>query len=1229
MKHLLRFFGISLFIFSCNQGEKSPEMTKGTSLLSSKITLLSSLSDSLQPKTFELAKAPLPRTIPLPKADGSQFTYQDENGDPVTLDLLAPKKQELLVLTDPFGAVIKSSEGNSFLLGEGGVSQFKTFTTDDGLALDGVNCAILDRRGHLWFGTNGGGVSRYDGNGFTNFSTSQGLAGNTVRSIWEDSQGQIWIGTITGISRFDGHQFTNYTLEDGLPNTVIFGITEDKSGNIWFGTGGGGVVKFDGKGFTAYTKTHGLADDFVMAVGQDLLGNLYFGTNGSGMSRYDGSKFTTFTEADGLSGNRVRSFGTASDGSLWIGTIGAGISKFDGSSFQNYSIQNGLADNIVRSIQEDRNGHIWFGTEHGTSRFDGKVFTSYTKDQGMSANSVLDIVMDDSGKLWFCTDGGGITRFDGSSFTSFTVNQGLAANIVLSTLEDREGNIWFGTSGGGASKFDGKGFTTYSLSQGLAGDIVYAMVQDRSGAIWFGTGAGLSRFDGKGFTTYTTAQGLNSNEIYSLIEDYRGNLWLGTENGVARFDGKSITQFTPDQGLAGYVILSMQAEKDGSVWIAAVDGGISHFDGEKFTNFTTAQGLADDAVIQIKLDQQENLWVGTENGISFLPNSKKPLARSSDSDQITLFQNFATDDGLPDNVILQIVPMTTGKVAVGTNLGIAFFDGPKADAQTFSKLENIEIFNSNTGYPVKDLTDGQHGMYEDQSGILWAGTGSNKTALVRFDYDALVRNKNMPKVFLKQLRINEEVIPWNSLIKEDPPLDQRKFEEISTLGKVLSQDERNRLQDRFKRIHFDEISGFFPIPQGLALPYRHNHINIDFGSSELAKPFLMEYQYFLEGYDQDWSPILKKTSATFGNIQEGEYTFWVKARFTGPSEGNSGEWTEPVSYSFSVLPPWYRAWWAYLLYSLLFLSLIYPIHRYQKNQTIKAEQEKARERELEQAREIEKAYTKLEAAHENLKSTQAQLIQQEKLASLGQLTAGIAHEIKNPLNFVNNFSGLSLEFLDEIKEELEKLEPSEEIENIRDLVGDIQINLGKIRHHGGRADNIVKSMLMHSRGGTGTMEPSDLNEVIKEYVNLSFHGMRANKNPINVDIVLELDDTLPQIPLNSEDFSRVILNLTKNAFDAMREKLNKMGQDYKPTLTVRTKDLGKTVLLEVEDNGPGVPEEIKDKLLMPFFTTKKGTEGTGLGLSITHDIIKAHNGTLEISTQVGKWTKFSITIEKS
>jgi signal transduction histidine kinase len=298
-----------------------------------------------------------------------------------------------------------------------------------------------------------------------------------------------------------------------------------------------------------------------------------------------------------------------------------------------------------------------------------------------------------------------------------------------------------------------------------------------------------------------------------------------------------------------------------------------------------------------------------------------------------------------------------------------------------------------------------------------------------------------------------------------------------------------------------------------------------------------------------------------------------------------------------------------------------------------------------------------------LKSAQDQLVQQEKLASLGQLTAGIAHEIKNPLNFVNNFSELSLELLEEAKEELVSLEQllnsdgdknaagssdqgDEKIRKIctfiSELLGDIDINIRKIHEHGSRADSIVKSMLMHSRGSNGNIQPTDLNNLVREYTNLSFHGMRAGKDPIDVEIELDLLEEMGEVPLIAEDFSRVILNLITNAFDAMKQKsatipgrpavaaepepVNGMTAVYKPRLTVRTRKSSGRVIIEVEDNGPGIPDDIRDKIMQPFFTTKKGTQGTGLGLSITNDIVMAHGGTILVVSDLAKGSVFRVSI---
>ncbi|SDA87499.1 His Kinase A (phospho-acceptor) domain-containing protein [Algoriphagus alkaliphilus] len=288
---------------------------------------------------------------------------------------------------------------------------------------------------------------------------------------------------------------------------------------------------------------------------------------------------------------------------------------------------------------------------------------------------------------------------------------------------------------------------------------------------------------------------------------------------------------------------------------------------------------------------------------------------------------------------------------------------------------------------------------------------------------------------------------------------------------------------------------------------------------------------------------------------------------------------------------------------------------------------------------LEQAKAEVESAMNELKATQSQLIQQEKLASLGQLTAGIAHEIKNPLNFVNNFSEVSIELVDEAIEERSKGPDARDESLVDEILVDIKSNLQKVHEHGSRANGIVTSMLQHSRGGSGKLDPTDLNALVKEYVNLSFHGMRAGKNPIDVEIAFDLDPKIKEVPLIKEDFIRVIINLCNNAFDAMRGKRYEVqstkyeveeGNDveYLPKLRVSSTLENGRVRISIEDNGPGIPDEIKDKILQPFFTTKKGTEGTGLGLSITHDIVKAHGGELEIETSINKGTTFIIKLSR-
>lgn len=281
----------------------------------------------------------------------------------------------------------------------------------------------------------------------------------------------------------------------------------------------------------------------------------------------------------------------------------------------------------------------------------------------------------------------------------------------------------------------------------------------------------------------------------------------------------------------------------------------------------------------------------------------------------------------------------------------------------------------------------------------------------------------------------------------------------------------------------------------------------------------------------------------------------------------------------------------------------------------------------ERTAELTKQKQELEQTLNELRTTQAQLIQSEKMASLGELTAGIAHEIQNPLNFVNNFSDVNTELIAELEEERKK--DNRDFKNEDALLKDLKENEQKINHHGRRAEAIVKGMLQHSRSSTGKKELTDINALADEYLRLSYHGLRAKDKTFNATMETDFSPGIEPINVIPQDIGRVILNLINNAFYAVTEKKKQSGDDYKPIVSVSTRKINGTIELKVKDNGIGIPQKVLDKIFQPFFTTKPSGQGTGLGLSMSYDIIKAHGGELKVETKEGKGSEFIILLISS
>ena len=892
----------------------------------------------------------------------------------------------------------------------------------------------------------------------------------------------------------------------------------------------------------------------------------------------------------------------------------SGVEGDNGETFTHYTEKEGLSNKTVWSIIEDKKGNLWFGTDGGVSKLDlsgvegdnsearigtgGATFTHYTEKEGLSNNKVTSIIEDRSGNLWFGTFGGGMNRYNNATFTHYTEKKGLSNPTVLSMVEDRNGTLWFGTWGGGVNRYDGTTFTHYTEKEGLSNNSVLSMIEDRNGNLWFGTlGGGVSRFDGKNFTHYTKKEGLNHDVVFSILEDRSGNLWFGTfGDGVSRYDGKTFTHYTENEGLSHYTVLAMLEDRNGNIWLGTEGGGVSRLDlsgaegsdGAIIEHFTEKEGLSNNIVWSILEDRSGNLWFGTNGGGVSRYDGKT-------------FLNFTEKEGLSSNVVQSFIKDKSGNIFFATSNGLTTFSvvGGDSNKNAFS----LNRLTKQDG--LKSLYFELNSAWVDSKNRAWWG---NRIGLVMMDLNKFNTSNKIPQPHLKQLDINEQFIDFRNI--------------SDSLGKGIT---------------FNGVQKFQNYPLNVELPYYKDHLTFHFAAIDWAASHKLQYSYRMLGLNENWSNPTSKTETDYRNLPHGTYTFQISAI------GESGEWSAPFEYTFTINPPWWFTWWAYTLYVLIFLAALrqFSLWRERRLQEEKQQlQQKVDERtlqlaekndslemaneEIQQQRdEVIQARNSLEKTLENLKSTQDQLIQQEKLASLGELTAGIAHEIQNPLNFVNNFSELSNELVDELVIELE----NGEIEEAKAISADIKQNLLKINHHGKRAEGIVKGMLQHSRSSSGVKEPTDINALADEYLRLAYHGLRAKNQSFNATLVTDFDSSIGKIEVMPQEMGRVFLNLVTNAFYAVNERKNKVGDSFEAKVSISTKKEENRIKIQVSDNGFGIPENIKEKIFQPFFTTKPTGQGTGLGLSMSYDIVtKGHGGELKMESKLNQGSTFIIEL---
>jgi signal transduction histidine kinase len=537
--------------------------------------------------------------------------------------------------------------------------------------------------------------------------------------------------------------------------------------------------------------------------------------------------------------------------------------------------------------------------------------------------------------------------------------------------------------------------------------------------------------------------------------------------------------------------------------------------------------------------------------LSFWVVVEKQLVRYNKDFKI--ISTYTPKEGLPDIDIFNIIPDSRGNIWFNTDRSIHQLNVQTGVVSALTEKDGFEPQGFTYGPPMVMATDGD----------LYLGGGIFGKGFVRIRPE---KYTNTPSViYVKSLEIN----------RQSPQLPVG----VNSLKEIF-------------------------------LEYFQNNISLETGVIDYYSKGKGHIRYKLQGVNDDWQYEPAGYTIRYDGLLPGTYTLFMQA------SNAANEFIGPIkSVAIGVSPPGWQRWWAYVIYTLAFGSLVWSFIYYRSREL--------RKQNVLLEEKVAQRTNDLNRSLQDLRQTQNQLIQSEKMASLGELTAGIAHEIQNPLNFVNNFSEVSNELLTEMKQAID----NGSYDDVKVLSDDVRQNLEKILHHGKRADGIVKGMLQHSRASSGVKEATDINALADEYLRLAFHGFRAKDKSFNVTTKTDFDERVGKVQVVPQDIGRVVLNLITNAFYTVSEKKKQSATEYEPTVTVTTKKQDGRVLISIKDNGNGIPEKVLDKIFQPFFTTKPTGQGTGLGLSLSYDIVKAHGGELKVETKEGEGSEFVISLQ--
>ncbi len=787
-------------------------------------------------------------------------------------------------------------------------NNFVNFSVADGLAQSQVYCMVEDHHGYLWMGTQGGGLSRFDGTEFKSFTLQDGLANNYIEALFVDSA-TLWIGTRNGLTIYDGLKFKSYFPENDQ-QLAVTSFYQTEEGEMLIGTSKG-VYVFDGKSFIKTEELKRLRSAYITGFLKDKNGTLWV-TSKIGILRVSPNETQFYNQNQSLNNEEVTSCTKDENGNIWFGTFG-GVAVWDGDSFQNIDRSDGLSSDYILKVFTDNKGKIWIGTQDaGISIWNPRDSTfSYLNDTtGLSNNHVRSILQDSWGDIWIGTSGGGICKYFGQQFLHYYISDNPADNFVYAVSQDTFGGLWFSTSDDGVARMDTLGIQYFGKDEGFVNLKSKAIFCDSKGRVWFGTnGNGVAWFDGQHFH-FLNKEGVPiGNWTRNFIEDNDGNIWAASaSDGIFKitlrdsvisdlrrieFDTLTIgdslliqtdtiikdttitlfesTQFSKQNLLPSNKINALYLDNENKLWWASADRGIGYLiDEKKVINFSRTDGLPTNNIKCILGDSLGNIWIGTAGyGIA-------RIKESADSVEVKV---FSESDGLISGNVYLMSFDRQGNLWIGCGRGV---DQATFDAE--QNLKEVNHFGQSEGF--YGIETCQNAVFQDAENNLWFGTINGIT----------------------------KYVPGSEKINNIPP--------------ILHFTEINLFYESLKNTPFgDWLTTENTLKPGLELPYKQNHLGFEFFGVNLSNPKKVQYQWQLEGLEKEWSPLSFNNKVSYPNLAPGNYTFKVRA-FNEDLVGNE----QPLSLSFNILPPFWQRWW-FIIGAILFgISMITLIFKIRVNQ---------------------------------------------------------------------------------------------------------------------------------------------------------------------------------------------------------------------------------------------------------------------------------------------------------